>query len=180
MSELGGPAFSGGFALRKKIEAALGRWGGFVFQNAFWVIVVTLAVCALLGTQLQYFRLDTTLESHFHASDPVLIEFEAYQDLFGRDATVIVALKPTGGVFTANFLQKLRTIHSELEEEVPLIEELTSLVNVRETLGDEDGLVVDDFLEQWPEGVVELIRASMNHYGGRLPRFSCKQRGSHD
>ncbi len=101
--------------MRKKLEAKLGLWGVFVARNALWVILVTLAACVLLGTQLSNFRLDTTIESHFHPDDPVLLEFEAYQDLFGRDATAIVALKPAGGVFTTDFLKTLRTIHERIE-----------------------------------------------------------------
>jgi predicted RND superfamily exporter protein len=94
--------------LRKKLEAKLGLWGAFVARNALWVIVVTLAACVLLGTQLSNFRLDTTIESHFHSDDPVLLEFEAYQDLFGRDATAIVSLKPAGGVFTTDYKSRER------------------------------------------------------------------------
>jgi predicted RND superfamily exporter protein len=137
--------------LRSRIEAALGQWGRFVAEHAIWVVLLTLGASGLFVTQLQHFRLDTTLDSYFHESDPVRLQYDAYRDLFGRDAMVLIALKPRGGVFQADFLEELRTLHKELEEEVPLIAEITSLINVRETLGNEDGLQVDDFLEQWPE-----------------------------
>jgi predicted RND superfamily exporter protein len=143
--------------LRDQIETAFGRWGHFVAAHAGWVVVVSLATTALFAVQLQHFRLDTTLESYFHDEDPVRKQYDAFRDLFGRDAFLVVALKPRGGVFQADFLAELRTIHEAIEEEVPLIVEVTSLVNIRETLGSEDGLEVDDFLENWPKTEQELL-----------------------
>ena len=137
--------------MRSRIEAALGRWGRFVSEHAIWVVLLTLGASGLFATQLQYFRLDTTMESYFHESDPVRLQYDFYRDLFGRDAMIVIALKPKGGVFQADFLEELRVIHEELEAEVPLLADLTSLINIRETLGNEVGLQVDDFLAQWPE-----------------------------
>jgi predicted RND superfamily exporter protein len=145
--------------LRHRIEAAFGRWGRFVAQHAIWVVIVTLATTALFAVQLQHFRLDTTLESYFHEDDPVRLQYDAFRELFGRESFFVVALRPKGGVFQAEFLEELRVIHQEIEDEVPLLVEITSLVNVRETRGSEFGLSVDDFLEEWPETEQDVLAA---------------------
>lgn len=147
--------------MRERIEAAFGAWGRFVAEHAGLVAVLTLIATAAFATQLQHFRLDTSLESYFHDDDPVRQQYDAFRDLFGRESLIVVALKPEGGVFQADFLERLRALHEEIEEEVPLIVEVTSLINARETLGTEDGLDVDDFLADWPqtEAEVEAVRA---------------------
>ena len=129
--------------MRDRIEAALGRWGRFVCDHAIWVVLATLFATALFATQLQYFRLDASMDSYFHEDDPIRIQYDAFRDIFGRDMFFVVALKPKGGVFQADFLDELRVIHDEIENEVPLLVEVTSLINVRETRGDEFGLTVE-------------------------------------
>ena len=145
--------------MHDRIEAAFGRWGRFVAEHAIWVVLVTLATTALFAIQLQHFRLDTSLESYYHEDDPVRQQYDAFRELFGRDSFFVVALKPKGGVFQADFLEELRAIHQEIEDEVPLLVEITSLVNIRETRGSEFGLRVDDFLEVWPETEPDVLAA---------------------
>ncbi len=145
--------------MRERIDAAFGAWGRWVSLHAPVVTLLVLAVTALLGTQLQYFRLETTMESYFHEEDPVRLQYDAFRDLFGRDAVIVLALEPEGGVFQAEFLEELRTLHEEIEEEIPYLVEVTSLVNIRQTIGSADGLEVDDFLALWPETTEELADA---------------------
>jgi hypothetical protein len=156
--------------LRDRIEAALGRWGRFVSDHAIWVVLATLVATALFATQLQHFRLDTSMDSYFHEGDPIRIQYDAFRDIFGRDMFFVVALKPEGGVFQADFLDELRVIHDEIENEVPLLVEVTSLINVRETLGDEFGLTVDDFLEDWPDSDEAVLAAKNRALGNPLYR----------
>ena len=156
--------------MRDHIEAAFGRWGRFVAEHAIWVVLVTLVATALFGVQLRYFRLDSSLESYFHDVDPVRQQYDAFRELFGRDSFLVVALKPKGGVFQAEFLEELRVIHQEIEEEVPLLVEITSLVSVRETRGNEFGLSVDDFLEAWPETEQDVLAAKTRALANPLYR----------
>ncbi|MBW2723755.1 MAG: MMPL family transporter, partial [Deltaproteobacteria bacterium] len=55
------------------------------------------------------------------------------------------------------FLDLLREIHSRIEEEVPHLDEVTSLVNARATRGSEGELIVEDLMEEWPETPEELL-----------------------
>ena len=144
-----------------RIESALGRWGRFVALHPVRVIAVVLLFVGALATQLPHFRLETESEGYFHKEDPVRVDYDAFREAFGRDVAVLIAMKPAGGVFQFPFLEMLREIHAEIEEEVPYLVEVTSLVNVRETIGTDDGLEVGDFLEDWPadEAAVRALEA---------------------
>ena len=158
-SQRRGPEFFGTFLLLNRIESGLSWWGRWVAEHAIRVTLTVFLGTGLLATQLQYFTLDTSSEGYYHADDPVRIQYDEFRSVFGRDSAILVALRPAGGVFEADFLEELRTLHEEIEDEVPLLVEVTSLLNVRETLGTEEGLEVGDFLENWPEGE-EALRAT--------------------
>ena len=137
--------------MRERIEIALGKWGRIVAEHPIWVIAAVLLFTAALGTQLPNFRLDTSNEGYFHEDDPIRLQNDAFRALFGRDTIIGVALRPEGEIFELGFLERLRALHEEIEAEVPYVVDVTSLLNVRETIGNEDGMEVRDLLEDWPE-----------------------------
>lgn len=142
--------------MRERFESALGRWGRFVASHPWRVIGGVLLATALVATQIQHFYLETSNDAFFHPDDPIRVQNDAFQAVFGRDSGVVVALRPEAGVFDPSFLALLRDVHQAIEDDVPYVVEVTSLWNVRETLGTADGLLVRDFLEDWPETEADL------------------------
>ncbi|MGI9432035.1 MAG: hypothetical protein ACR2PQ_07465, partial [Myxococcota bacterium] len=141
--------------MRDRIESALGRWGHYVATHPWRVIATVLVLTLGLATQIRHFYFETSNEAFFHPNDPVRVRNDAFTEIFGRDVGIAIALRPDAGVFDPDFLEVLRDIHVAIEDEVPNIVEVTSLWNVRETLGSQDGLEVRDFLEDWPETEAE-------------------------
>ena len=139
-----------------RIERALGAWGHFVYRHAVWVIALLLLLTAGLATQLSHFHMDASTEGYFHQNDPIRIQYDRFRSQFGRDTLILVALRPRAGIFDLDFLARLRSLHDEIESEVPLLVEVTSLINARDTRGLEDGLEVGELFEDWPETQAEL------------------------
>ena len=142
--------------MRDRIEAALGRWGLYVARNPWRIIATVLLFTLGVSTQIRHFYFETSNEAFFHPNDPVRVRIDSFTETFGRDSRIIIAFRPDTAVFDPDFLAVLRDIHLAIEDEVPNIVEVTSLWNVRETLGSGDGLEVRDFLEDWPESDAEL------------------------
>ncbi len=156
--------------MRERIEQALGRWGRFVYRRAWWVLTAILLATAAFATNLQHFYLDASNEGFFHADDPIRVRYDAFREAYGRETLIVIALKPEAGVFDAGFLATLRALHEQLEEEVPYLSEVTSLVNARDTRGLEDRLEVGDFLEDWPETPEALADVEARARANRLYR----------
>jgi predicted RND superfamily exporter protein len=93
--------------------------------------------------------MDTSTEGFMHDDDPVLLEYNAFRAQFGRDERVIIAVK-SDNIFTLKFLNTLKELHEELENNVPFLDDITSLYNVRNTRGEGDKLITDDLLEIFP------------------------------
>jgi len=113
------------------------------------------ALAAALGSQLPQIQIETSPDEQLRKDDPARLVYDRFRAQFGREEVVILAIHPPE-VFDLVFLEKLRALHEELEEQVPHLEEVSSLVNARETLGDGDELIVRDLLETWPETAEDL------------------------
>jgi len=135
--------------MHNKLENFMGKLGGFIHDNPIKVIVVVLALLAFPLSHVPQIKMDTSTEGFMHPDDPVLLEYNAFRAQFGRDERVMIGLK-SDNVFTLEFLNNLKSLHEELEENVPYLDDITSLYNVRNTRGEGDKLITDDLLEIFP------------------------------
>ena len=128
MSAGGGPPAP----IRERIERAFARWGHRAYGHARLTISVVLLAAGALITQLPKIEFDTSTEGFLHADDPVRVTYDAFREQFGRDDRILIAIEPPE-VFDLAFLAKLRDLHEEIENEVPKLQDVTSLVNARQT-----------------------------------------------
>ena len=146
--------------LRDRIERGFERWGRFVIGHRGGVLVASLLAALGLAAGLPRITVDVTFEAFLGRHDAVRVAYDEFRERFGRDERIVVAVDPgtsTGpeGVFEARFLDRLRALHEAIEDRVPYVVEVTSLVNARDTRGEGDTLVVEDFLDPWPETPAE-------------------------
>lgn len=141
--------------MREVIEQSLEALGRFLYRNAWTVLIAVLISIGLGVTQIPKIEIRASVDEFLRADDPVRIEYDAFLERFGRDDRVVIAIE-SDGVFAMPFLEKLRDLHGELEDGVPYVIEVSSLINARETRGVEDTLVVAEFLETWPEDAADL------------------------
>ena len=142
-------------AVRFWIEKAFERLARSLFRNRIKTVVVMLMITAAIVSQIPKITVDTSMEGFLHEDDPAMLAYNAFRDQFGRDEVVIVALQPQA-VFDFDFLKTLASLHSELEEKVPYIDDITSMINARSTRGAKDELIVGDLLETWPANEREM------------------------
>ena len=141
--------------MRDRIEHALERWGHFAYRRAGWLIAGSLGLVLALATQLPNVTFDTSTEGFFSEDNPIRVDYDAFRERFGSDTQTLIVVRPPE-VFDLDFLEKLRAFHEALENEVPLVVEVTSLINARETRGEGDELIVGELLEDWPASEAEL------------------------
>ncbi len=152
--------------LRDRIEEGFGRWGLFVNKHPWLVLLFSLLAIAAITTQLSKIYMDTSTEIFLHEDDPIRITYNEFRYQFGREERVILMVDSSQSIFNFEFLERLKAFHEDLENEVPKIQDVLSLVNARYTHGENDQLVVEDLLEDWPETEAELAALEtlvMNH-----------------
>ena len=142
--------------LKKTCEVAFGKTARWSFRHYWLSIALVFAILLSLVLQLPHLTMDTSNEAFFRPDDKVLVDYNAFRNQFGKDEFIVITVSGSD-IFNLDFLEKLRKLHQDLEKNVPYIDKITSLINVRNTRGEEDGLIVEDFLEDWPENQADLV-----------------------
>ncbi len=140
---------------RNRIEAWFETYAHVIYRNRIKTIVIMLVLTAAMVSQIPKITIDTSTEGFLHTDDPALVAYNNFRDQFGRDEVIIIAIK-SADIFSPKFLETIQKLHEELEENVPYIDDITSLVNARNTRGEADELIVEDLLEHWPQNQGEM------------------------
>ena len=153
--------------MHSKLETLMGRFGSFIHDNPFKVLLVLVIILAFPISHVPQIKMDTSTEGFMHDDDPVLLTYNSFREQFGRDERIVLAIK-NDNIFSIDFLTKLKGLHKELETNVPYVEDVTSLYNVRNTRGDGDKLITDDLLEPFPKTDAQIAdikkRAMESHF----------------
>ncbi len=138
-----------------RIEGGFERFARLIIRARWPVIAGMLAITLAFGSLIPQLRVDNSDESFLRDDDPARVRFDDFQKRFGREDTISIVFQPPE-IFDLTFLEMVRTIHREIEATAPYVEEVTSLVNARNTRGEGDLLIVEDLMEDWPEGPADL------------------------
>jgi len=142
--------------VRVTLEQQFSKLGRLLFLHKIKTILLVLLCTFLFISQIPKLKIDTSNEAYFLKNDSALVDYEKFREQFGRDESIILAIEPVD-VFNIEFLMTLNELHQTLQEKVPFIEEMTSLINARHTYGDKDALFVEDLLQDWPKNQQDLI-----------------------
>jgi predicted RND superfamily exporter protein len=145
--------------VRDRIEKGFEKYADFIFHHRWLTLAAMSLIIASLLSQIPKITIDTSTEGFLHETDPALVAYNQFRDQFGRDEVIIIALE-TKDVFEIGFLELLKNLHQDLESGVPHVDDITSLINARNTRGGENELIVEDLLEDWPDATesIEEIR----------------------
>ncbi len=140
-----------------KLESGFGRLAEFVYQRKYVVLIIMLLVTAGLASQIPKITIDTRDEGFFYDDDPALVAYNHFRDQFGQDDTFIIALQPKNGL-NRKFFKTLFALHHELEDQVPYIDEINSLVNGRIVRVEDENLYVEKLMDEPPQTEAEMAR----------------------
>ncbi|MEA1983399.1 MAG: MMPL family transporter, partial [Campylobacterota bacterium] len=140
---------------RTKSESRLEKMGELITVHPKKIISLMMIVSILLISNLPKITIDTSTEGFLHENDPALVRYEAFKEQFGQDEKILVVVQAKN-IFDLETLKKLQTLHAKLENEVPHLNDITSLINARNTRGEGDRLIVEDLFENFPQNEKEL------------------------
>ncbi len=140
---------------RERFEEGFEAWAGIVARWRYAIVALSVVATSLCAFQLPGLQIDTSIESYLTDGDPVLAAYDELREQFGRDQAMLITLEPAD-VFDLDFLYYLKDLHEALEEGVPHLDEITSLVNIRSVEGREDELIVGDLLDEMPASQADL------------------------
>ena len=143
--------------LRDTLEKRFEWLGTWLYDNPIKVLLASFLLVGFFVFQIPSISIDTSSEALLKKEDPSLLEYNRFRDQFGRAELIVIAIQ-SPEIFSSTFLSRLRAFHQDLEEEIPYLREVTSLINARSTRGEKDSLIVKDLLEDWPKHPVDLAQ----------------------
>ncbi|MEM9174297.1 MAG: MMPL family transporter [Myxococcota bacterium] len=135
--------------MRSRIERLLEALGHVAHRHAWPILLVTLLLIAAGATQISKIEVKTSVDDFLNPSDATKVAYNRFLEQFGRDDIIMIVID-ADELFSLPTLDRLRAFHEAIENEVPWVREVQSLINLRETRGEGDRLVVGDFMEAWP------------------------------
>jgi predicted RND superfamily exporter protein len=141
--------------IRERIEVAFESWGHFAFRARWLVIALMALLTVALASGTARLTYEMSTENFLDPDDPERASYDAFRSQYANDDTILLILH-SERVFDFEFLEKLRSLHEDLETEIGIADEVTSLLNARVTRGSEDELIVEELLERWPRNAAEL------------------------
>jgi len=142
------------FTFKVRTEKALKRFGLGVmrWRNLFLALIVFGV--ALISYNIPRLSIATSLESSFKGRNRAIQEYQEFRDRFGRDDKIFILIS-SEDIFSIHFLARLKEFHEDLENTVPMINEVDSLINARYIEGKEGELRVSRFIDRLPETEAE-------------------------
>jgi uncharacterized protein len=140
---------------RTRSESRLEKMGMIITQHPKKILGLMLLLSLVIISNITKITIDTSTEGFLHENDPALVKYEKFKEQFGQDEKILVVVQ-TKDIFDLKSLKKLQELHMKLQNEVPHLNDITSLINARNTRGETNRLIVEDLFENFPQNEEEL------------------------
>ncbi|NRB39480.1 MAG: MMPL family transporter [Pseudomonadales bacterium] len=136
---------------KANVEQNFGQLSLFISRHPWSCLLLCLVIVAGMASQLVHLKQDTSLEGYLKSGDPDIAIYNEFKDVFGKDEVFIITVA-VDDFFNQDFIDKFRNLHEDLEQQVPYLQRVDSLINARYTYGDDDTMYIEDLLpETLPE-----------------------------
>ena len=136
--------------IKDRIEGFFENFAGVLYTHPIKTLLLLSLLIGAIFYKLPDLKVDTNAEALLKDKDPYKALYTDFRDQFGQDRMIVIAIT-ADNIFSAEFFRKLKAFHQDLADKVPYLDEVTSLINARRTIGDADRLIVEDLMEGWPD-----------------------------
>ncbi|OUR88584.1 hypothetical protein A9Q81_23630 [Gammaproteobacteria bacterium 42_54_T18] len=145
-------------------EKSFGRLGVSISHHPVLWFTMCLLIIGSIASQLVHLRTDTAIESFLDQEEQSIIDYNEFKDTFGRDEVFIITVE-VEDLFNQTFVDNLRAFHQALEDEVPYLQSVDSLINASHIYGENDTLIIEDLLPiELPKDPQELKKLQSYTY----------------
>ncbi len=141
--------------LKTNVELSFKKLGHLLFRNPLKVLLILFLFIGYMVYLNNLSTVDTSSEAMLREDDPTITNYNNFLDEFGRSELIIIAIQ-SKNIFDASFLTTLKSFHEEIEKKVPHTRSVNSLINARSTRSENDTLIVEALLKDWPGKSINL------------------------
>ena len=126
--------------IKDRIEVFFENFAGVLYTHRIKTLLLLFVLIGATVYKLPDLKVDTNAEALLKDNDPYKVVYTDFRDQFGQDRMIVVAIT-ADNIFSEEFFSKLKSFHKELTDKVPYLDEVTSLINARQTIGEKDRLL---------------------------------------
>lgn len=131
--------------LTSGIETLFTGFARFFFRRPLIGLLVLVALAFLGVSQARNVTRDGSIEGFFRPDSVAIADYSDFRRQFGQDGQIVIGVT-SENLFSDHMLRRLADLHLALSQEVPFLEDITSLYNTRSVEGGEELFVVNDLL----------------------------------
>jgi predicted RND superfamily exporter protein len=141
--------------MKDRIEAVFSQLARTLYRNPIKILLSVLVLVGCLCSQIPKIEIDVSPEALLRPNDPTRLLYNDFREQFGRPELIVIAIE-SQNIFSEVFLSRLSSLHQDLEDNVPYLRKVTSLINARDVYGEQDTLVVGELMTGWPEEPLDM------------------------
>ncbi len=142
--------------IRQKCEDFFAKLARTLYFHHKKTLALTFLFIFFLTAFIPKAIIDTSAVALLRKADPTRIAYNEFREQFDKNHIIVIAVT-SDNIFDIEFLSKLKVFHQDLENKIPYVKKVTSLINARDTYSKNDELVVGELLEDWPQDQNDLM-----------------------
>ncbi len=135
--------------IRHNIEIFITQSSRIVYRHPMAALCFVLLTTLIFSLGFVNLYIDVTPENMLGEANAARLDYEKFRQIFDNDEVAIVIVQ-ADDVFDPTFLKKLASFQRQIENSVPYIDQLDSLISARLTQASDDDLVVNSLKDEWP------------------------------
>jgi len=143
-----------------RLNEAFAAIAGWSFDHRNVVLLVCVGIAAGGLVLAKGARVDNSYEAYFDPVDPSYLAYEQYREDFGSDEIAYILYDAPGfehGAWNLEVMGKIAHLTTALEDEVPFIYDVKSVVNAELVEGVPDGIEISELDDDFPENQETLL-----------------------
>ena len=133
----------------KVIDNTMKNFSTWVTTYPKLTITLCLIVTAIFATQLPKLTIDASIKRNFPPDFPAKLELDKLEEIFGGSEIVLFGIE-SENLYTYETLELLQRVSEEIED-MDEVDDVSSLFTVSDVVGTEEGMEVEDLIEDIPE-----------------------------
>ena len=123
-----------------------------------WLIIIGVLLATLISMiGVNQIQTDDSFDAWLLEGDPLLVSKEKFKQIFGNSEYIVI-LAEQENIFSKETLEKIRELSNELENNVPLVDKVTSITNLDFIKGNEAGICIDELIpDEIPANESQLL-----------------------
>jgi predicted RND superfamily exporter protein len=153
--------------MQQKYESLMSSLALVIYKHPIISLILLVLILSYPISNVSKLTRDGSIEGFLEKDDINLLAHNSFRRQFGQDSEIVIAVQ-SNSIYTISFLKRLKKLHLALVKDVPYIDDITSMLNARDSRGGDSFFKVENLLDNMPSNKSELNELKQRVEGNKL------------